>query len=593
MKYQWMGISALMLSLVLFVNPVLSLAEGPDESLVWINEDGEFEVDKEGIYALIDEEELRSTIDVDSMREEIDVESLFDEEIINELKEQISIGELAATIDDSELESWYQDNKDSQEFKDIFDEIIDKRLADPDSQGYEAARSKIDNYYQIKEEYAWVEDHPVDYTNVMLPVVGAVNPFNYIVDPMGLLYATDAVKYGGGRVEENAGVLFRNLEGPYMFSGTSDNLTVTNMSNVPVSLTVRARVTGGEGVELVDSVSMLYGSKTTLFVALADEGGIRNAVTNYGESVINVVLDAAPDDAFVYIKDEETGEYRCEIAEDYDRSSFPSFSFKLKADCNDEANWDAITDLPYFEVSWNTEAELNDWDSINEALDKIKEFDLEVLKEAKIYELYDEKLEELKEEIKDDLIEEELKARIDDKVKELADEEYDRLKEELIEKYKEALELEANEAASNASIEEAGAAASSASSEEAIDSASLMSSEEDGSGNNDESGNGTGAGDASGGDTSAANAGEGSGAGDANGAGEGDNGAGDNGNDGSVPDGNGSGDDGSGGNEGAGGGDDGSAGDNAGGGDAGAGGDNAGGGDAGAGNDGGDTGNDG
>ena len=61
--------------------------------------------------------------------------------------------------------------------------------------------------------------------SVDLPTVVDESPFDFYIDPQGLLYDTGAVRHGGGVVEEGAYLLFHNHDdGEYDFSGRSDRL---------------------------------------------------------------------------------------------------------------------------------------------------------------------------------------------------------------------------------------------------------------------------------------------------------------------------------------------------------------------------------
>ena len=97
-----------------------------------------------------------------------------------------------------------------------------------------------------------LEVYGKDVVSVALPAISedGESPFDFIIDPQGLIYATDAAKYGGGKVEESATILFRNHDGEYDFSRRSDSLTVKNRSNVPVIVTITASVENLGDIEI-------------------------------------------------------------------------------------------------------------------------------------------------------------------------------------------------------------------------------------------------------------------------------------------------------------------------------------------------------
>ena len=74
--------------------------------------------------------------------------------------------------------------------------------------------------------------------------------FDFIMDPQGLIEATDAVKYDGASFEKGRTLYFKNEEGAYAYSGSSDRLTVTNKSAMPVEVTVTAKLDHCEGLAL-------------------------------------------------------------------------------------------------------------------------------------------------------------------------------------------------------------------------------------------------------------------------------------------------------------------------------------------------------
>ena len=73
------------------------------------------------------------------------------------------------------------------------------------------------------------------------------NPFSSIfdfkVDPYGLIESTSAARYGGGRVEPDARIVFRNRNGSdYDFSSHSDHIELWNEGSFPIMVTVEAYV---------------------------------------------------------------------------------------------------------------------------------------------------------------------------------------------------------------------------------------------------------------------------------------------------------------------------------------------------------------
>jgi hypothetical protein len=329
-----MGIGAVLSVVLVATCPVMTFATGVDEVVVFgsgssasdyedkeealdtelTDEENKYDIDEEEIWALIDRDDLRSFVDVDAVSESIDKEALL---------EKIDLESLVSQIDEIDL----------------------IRQVDSDK-------------------------HPVDVVNVKMPIIGEDSPFDFIIDPLGLIYGTDAAKYGGGRVEEGATVLFKNTSGDYLFSSNSDTLTVVNHGNVPVRLTIKANITNPGGIDFVDSRSQLSGSEPSIFMALCDSEGIRSVMTEYGEAKIEVILAAAPDGTYSFSWNEDSDRYDYVIAEDLEEEVFDSFSFNICADCNAEGNWGSLDDAPTISVSWQTEPVEPEKDELDQEVEK-------------------------------------------------------------------------------------------------------------------------------------------------------------------------------------------------------------------------------
>lgn len=321
-KGQWMGICAAAVVMSLVFNPVMTSATGAeeitifgsgysvpddaDENLIGDALEGntgigdiisEIQIDEDEIWAQIDRDELRSFVDTNELGKLIDKEAILDSIDLNTIRSQV-------------------------------DE--------------ERIKIEVDN-----------DVHPADVINVQLPIIGNESPFDFLIDPDNLIYLTDAAKYGGGKVEEGANILFKNTQGDYAFSSKSDELVITNRSNIPVRLSIRAEVSNLGGTEFVGSRSELTGDTPSLFMALADKDGIRSVITEYGEATIDVVLEAAPDGTYDFKWNEDLEKYEYKVANE--EADFDSFSFYIIADCNKDGDWGSVYGNPIISVSWMTE----------------------------------------------------------------------------------------------------------------------------------------------------------------------------------------------------------------------------------------------
>ncbi len=450
-KSQWMGIAAVFMAFVMALNPVPVLAEegNSDDVIFFFDGDGNEStigstngntssgntssggvvegraaeiIGENEVWAFVDKEELRPLVDVDALREKIDVDAIRESIDREKLKAEIDGSALLKGISEEELKQEFVERKQKGEFFAIDEETI--VLED----GREISSFKIKLPEQSEqdqsEEEKSVQNHPVDVTNVQLPVIGEDSPFDFIIDPLGLIYLTDAAKYGGGRVEEGATILFRNSEGEYDFSHKSDMLKVVNKSNIPVKLVITASISNPDAIAIVGSEYDLFGDQPSIYMALEDEDGVDTVITGDGEAVIETVLDAAADETYVYEYNTETGTYEYYMAEDAENTEFPSFSFGLTACSNTEANWDDVDVRPIVSVNWKFEPVLTDWDLLFAEQDAeeyaaFKLVKLNELVDARLEELLEEKVEELKELELQQLIEDELLILAGEKLAEI------------------------------------------------------------------------------------------------------------------------------------------------------------------------------
>ena len=207
-----------------------------------------------------------------------------------------------------------------------------------------------------------LEVYGKDVVSVALPAIseGGECPFDFVIDPQGLIYATDAAKYGGGKVEEGATILFRNHEGEYDFSRRSDSLTVKNRSNVPVVVTVTASIEDLGDIEIAGSTDFGDSDVCGMYLAVVDDEGNEKPISEGGEISISTEIRKAPDDAYVYRIDEENGSYSYELSRSPEEIDFDLYSFGLTGYCNPNGNWQDISVHPVVRVTWKVEPVLSE-----------------------------------------------------------------------------------------------------------------------------------------------------------------------------------------------------------------------------------------
>ncbi|HCT89963.1 MAG TPA: hypothetical protein DF613_01070 [Lachnospiraceae bacterium] len=162
------------------------------------------------------------------------------------------------------------------------------------------------------------------------------SPFDFMIDPQNLIYETDASIYGGGVVEKGANLLFHNrAEGKYDYSGSSDKLTVTNRSNVPVRITISAGIRDADDMQFVQDKDFPEDASCCVYLALVDDAGNEQPMSADGEVSICAELPGIPEDA----------------GADTERT----YSFGLIGDCSTDAGWSDISVHPEVTVTWKVE----------------------------------------------------------------------------------------------------------------------------------------------------------------------------------------------------------------------------------------------
>lgn len=160
------------------------------------------------------------------------------------------------------------------------------------------------------------------------------SPFDFFIDPQGLLYSTGAAAHGGGTVEDDAHLLFHNRNGEdYDFSRSSDRLSVTNRGTVPVIVTITARITDAGTLSISQDKEFAGEESCAIYLALADDDGNEQPISKDGEVSLCARLEAAPEDADAY----------------------DTYSFGLTGECNTHADWDGAKVHPVIKITWKVE----------------------------------------------------------------------------------------------------------------------------------------------------------------------------------------------------------------------------------------------
>ncbi len=162
------------------------------------------------------------------------------------------------------------------------------------------------------------------------------SPFDFILDPQGVINATGAARYGGRSFEEGATLYFENTKGDYNFSSKSDWLDIINKGTETVRITIRATLKNLGDVRVVGDGSFTDDDTCSVYLALEDNQGNYIPLDEHGEAVIQEEINGA------------VGE-----------SPDVLYSFCLTGSCNPNGDWGKISDVPYVAVDWSVEPVIN------------------------------------------------------------------------------------------------------------------------------------------------------------------------------------------------------------------------------------------
>lgn len=191
--------------------------------------------------------------------------------------------------------------------------------------------------------------------SVDFPTVEDESPFDFYIDPKGLLYKTGAVRHGGGVVEGGAFLLFQNHDdGEYDFSRYSDRLNVVNRSTIPVNVKITAEITDLGDLRM-DQDGVFDGEEDcAIYLAIVDDEGNEQVLSEDGEVSVEIEMTQAPAYAYTYHYDEATDSYEYVYQADED-IQFDTYSFGLHGESNENADWREFSASPRVMVTWSVE----------------------------------------------------------------------------------------------------------------------------------------------------------------------------------------------------------------------------------------------
>ncbi len=205
------------------------------------------------------------------------------------------------------------------------------------------------------------------YAKVSLPTVEE-GTYNYLVDPNGLIVATEGAAHSGIEFEQNKKLFFTNSA--TSMTSASNKATVINLGTDAIDVTVSATVSAlPTGVSLAATEEALAGNTAAqIFMQLNVSNGLSE--TPEGEAVnektaiataadtaaeITVGLAGNPDNfEIVYANDAYAFAQKTGVQ----NTNFNSFEFWLNGDCNSHEGWEStsIDTAGSIAVTWSFEA---------------------------------------------------------------------------------------------------------------------------------------------------------------------------------------------------------------------------------------------
>lgn len=180
------------------------------------------------------------------------------------------------------------------------------------------------------------------------------SPLNFILDPKRITppAAPDMT------FEDNARIFFRNHEAgaPYDYSSTSDGFTIINKSTTKVDVTLKASLTGMDGVKLTNDRTFTDDKSASVYLALIDSKNKVAAVDKFG-AVMKTTLEGKPE-AYNVTYNASTGKYKNEMKSDSEIAAegitFENYTFRMTGNCNEANSWSNLSDTiePTFTITW-------------------------------------------------------------------------------------------------------------------------------------------------------------------------------------------------------------------------------------------------
>lgn len=168
--------------------------------------------------------------------------------------------------------------------------------------------------------------------------------FDFILDPQKLIEKTNAAAYGGTSFEKGATMFFHRTDGQTTeeYSSSSDHITIVNKSNIPIEVQIDVNILPDSlrGITVSGDKGFANDDSTSIYLALTD--GEHTVPVQMEGSIIRTTIPAAPENAFEFHYDQESGRYIYGLKSDLSDVQFPEYSFQLTGAVNEKGDWKAL-----------------------------------------------------------------------------------------------------------------------------------------------------------------------------------------------------------------------------------------------------------
>lgn len=193
-----------------------------------------------------------------------------------------------------------------------------------------------------------------DVYQVVLPTVSS-HTFDFIIDPLGLISQTNGAGYNGKTFEKDATLFFRRTdkEKKTDHSSISNPITITNRGSIPIDVSLKVRMDPSSlaGIRMTADREFAGDNSASLYMAVLD--GEKTMPVGMDGVDITTTLDAAPEAAFEYGYDKESGRYTYELKRNLDESIFSTRSFQITGAVNSKGTWSEFVGVsPQIKISW-------------------------------------------------------------------------------------------------------------------------------------------------------------------------------------------------------------------------------------------------